>query len=178
MCALALSFAIPEGQAQSPMYLYERVDVELWTPSIGDRFLVDTESNIGYLVHTNGRYIQFDVATGQRRYVSYIGRYYFAATPTWEWTAKTNETKWDRTTYGKDGTFLRLFRNGDERTAYGIHAYKNDGMHETEDRFRSMGCIVPTHKMLDVIVETMNVNEGEIRVTTQFGIEQNLFVMR
>lgn len=150
-----------------------QVPADTWRPRAGDRLVVDTKENDGYLIHADGRYIRFDVATGQRRFVSYIGRYYNAATPNQYWVAKNKEIKGDRVTFGPTGRFIRFFEGGDNRTAYGIHEYKyEDRMFDPSySRHGTMGCVVVRKEMMDVIDRTYAINEGEIEVVTEYGID-------
>jgi len=104
-----------------PSEIPETPTVE-WQAQKGDSFLVDTTKNIGYLVHPKGGYTSFPVATGQKRVVRYIGRTYNATTPNRHWISVSQETKGDRITFGKDGTFFRLSYDG-EGTSYGIHSH-------------------------------------------------------
>ena len=135
-----------------------------WVPSFGDVFVVDVGSNAGYLVHSTGERTEFPVATGRREMVRYIGRSYNAATPVRSWTAEQFQTKGDRRTFGVSGRFLRLFRDG-ENSPYGIHSYYKvaDWMQEDE-RYFSMGCIVVTEEMMDVLVETFRINNKKLTV--------------
>lgn len=144
---------------------------EDWTPKTGDTFVVDTESNIGYLVHADAGFTSFRVITGQRRTVRYIGRTYFAATPERTWTVYNNkEIKGDRTTFGPEGAFFRMFYE-DERTAYGIHHHRSaDIMLAEDDRYRSMGCVIVSTDVLDMIERTLREN-GQLTVITRKGLE-------
>jgi len=143
-----------------------------WQPETGDRFVVDTKDNEGFLIHSDGRYVRFSVATGQRRYVCYIGRCYNAATPEKSWVAKSRDIKGDHMTFGPSGRFLRLYKNGTEDTAYGIHEYGNEArMFAEGERYRSMGCIVVKQAMMDIIDQTYAENGNALDVVTAFGIE-------
>lgn len=140
-----------------------------WQPEPGDSFVVDTLNNIGYLVHENGGYTSFLVVTGQRRTVHYIGMTYFAATPERQWTALSNERKGRSVTFGEDGTFLRLF-NGNERTPYGIHSHLYvKTMMERDVRYGSMGCIIVSEELLDLIENTFTTNGDRLDVVTKYG---------
>ena len=148
------------------------VPLHEWEPRLGDRFIVDTNTNMGYLIHTTGTYTSFPVATGKKEYVSYIGRYYYAATPNWDWEVQDLEIKWDRTTFGPSGRFLRMFKDGEDYTAYGIHEYLHeDEMFALEERFGSMGCIIVRKEIMDVLEETYQKNEGVISVKTVAGLQ-------
>lgn len=147
-----------------------QVSVAKWEPQIGDQVLVDTKGNWGYIAHNNGLFLRFPVVTGQRRNVWYIGRHYNATTPTWDWEIQSLDIKGDRVTFGPTGRFLRLYRNGEERTAYGIHGHR-DAKQMLEDayRFRTMGCIVVSEEILDILERTFILNEERLPVTTVYG---------
>jgi hypothetical protein len=138
---------------------------------MGDRIVVDTKENEGYLIHADGRFLAFPVATGQRRNVCYIGRCYNAKTPEKTWQIMARTIKGDRTTFGPSGRFLRLF-DDDEQTAYGFHEYKyEDRMFDDQPRFKSMGCIIVKQEIMDILDRTFAVNEGVIDVVTRYGVE-------
>ncbi len=164
-----LSAARASAEELPPPALVGEVAVEVWVPQAGDRLVVDTAVNQGFLVRADGSFTRMPVATGQRRWVRYIGLTYYAATPERRWVARTSEVKGDRTTYGEDGVFLRLFYRG-ERTNYGIHAYREDRLHQDEDRYRSMGCIVPRRADLALIVRTFDLNAQELVVVTSRNV--------
>ncbi|NOS67135.1 MAG: L,D-transpeptidase [Candidatus Peribacteraceae bacterium] len=137
-----------------------------WEPQTGDVFVVDVGVNTGYLVHADGRTLSFPVATGRKEYVSYIGRYYKAETPVRTWTAEQFQIKGDRRTFGVSGRFIRLFRNG-ENSPYGIHSYYKVGEWMEEDqRYFSMGCIVVTENIMDIMEKTFAVNDQKMIVIT------------
>lgn len=139
---------------------------------LGDRFVADTKENIGYLLHENGTYLSFRIATGQKRVVRYIGRVYDARTPERAWTVRQKQIKGDRTTFGPEGTFLRLY-NDDEQTPYGIHSHRSImKMLEDDERYKSMGCILVSKEILDVIVQTYELNDKSLAVRTVFGLEK------
>ena len=163
-----------------------QVSAEDWSPRKGDRVIVDTLNNEGYLMHEDGTYMEFPVVTGQRKWVYYIGRSYNASTPNWSWVAKSLHIKGDRVTFGPTGRFLRLYKDGEEHTAYGFHEYRTDEeMFENEDgslaaaseRFRSMGCVIVKTAMMDLIVETWEQNGEQLEVITEHGIEDLQSVM-
>lgn len=138
-----------------------------WQPQPDDYLIVDVTENMGYLVHPKShRFLEFPLVTGQKRYVYYIGRGYYAGTPLREWEAQSSEIKGDRVTFGKTGRFLRL--SYDEKgTPYGIHPYRyEDRMFAEGPRYRSMGCIIVTESMMDLLEETFKVNEESLRVVT------------
>lgn len=136
---------------------------------VGDALIVDTKENIGFLVHRNGGYMTFDVVTGQQRVVHYIGRTYNARTPHRFWRVLDKEVKSDRTTFGPEGLFLRLF-DEDGKTAYGIHGHRSaDEMLALEKRYRSMGCIIVSQRILNIIEATYEGNGGRLDVLTVSG---------
>jgi len=170
---------VPAKLEAGDFNLLDRIGFLQWQPQIGDKFLVDTKYNLGYLIHPDGRYYRFSLVTGQNRYVSYIGRYYNAATPNWNWRAKQFEIKGDRVTFGPTGRFIRLFKDGTEHTAYGIHEYKyEDRIFKSPGRFGSMGCIVVRKPIMDLLEKTFNVNEGDFEVVTKHGIGLDVFAFR
>ncbi len=145
-----------------------------WEPNIGDVFIVDVPNNMGYLVHENGESLPFPVATGRREVVRYIGRTYRADTPIRTWTAEQRQIKGDRRTFGVSGRFIRLFRSG-ESSPYGIHSYyKEEDWMKADGRYFSMGCIVVTEEMMDVMEKTFIVNEEKMIVITTNDAEAAL----
>jgi hypothetical protein len=169
--SLAGSFVAAALLAPAPAAL--QVSVEEWEPRIGDRMVVDTLANEGYLIHTDGAYIRFPVITGQRRFVYYIGRGYNAATPNWDWEAKSKDIKGDRITFGPTGRFVRLYEDGEE-TAYGIHEHRSEEVMFARDiRYQSMGCIIVRTAMMDIVERTFDVNaeSGGFAVITRYGVE-------
>jgi len=139
---------------------------------IGDRIVVDTQENQGFLIHRDGRYLQFPVATGQRRFVCYIGRCYNARTPERTWQVQAKDIKGDHITFGPSGRFLRLFWK-DESTPYGFHEYGyEERMFDDQPRFKSMGCIIVKKDVMDLLDRTYAVNEGKVDVVTKFGVEE------
>ncbi len=143
---------------------------EAWVPVAGDRVIVDTQANVGYLVHEDGTYLEFPVLTGQKRYVYYIGRGYYAATPEKTWTVREVEVKGRSMTFGETGTFLRLYDEG-ERTAYGIHSHLTfEKMLSEGDRYRSMGCVLVSEDILKLIVKTFETNGNALDVATVNGV--------
>jgi hypothetical protein len=142
------------------------IEPEHWIPVAGDRFIVDTKDNVGYLVHESGDHTSFKVVTGQKRNVYYIGRYYNAKTPDKRWRVQALDTKAAGVTFGPTGRFLRLF-DSNGRTAYGIHGHKYAEKMLSEDvRFRSMGCVIVSEEILDVIEFTYYVNGESLNVET------------
>lgn len=141
-----------------------------WKPKEGDALIIDTKENMGYLVHADSGYTSFPLVTGQRRVVRYIGRTYNAATPERQWVAASIDTKGDRTTFGVRGTFIRL-NYKEEDTPYGIHSHRYvDVMMAREQRYGSMGCIIVTDAILDVLLKTFEINGESIAVRTVYGL--------
>lgn len=152
-----------------PSYLTN--DLKEWTPMAGDKFEVNVETNMGRLVHENGESVEFEVVTGVRRVVSYIGLRYYAATPAQNWIVRTTEIKRDRWTFGKTGRFIRLFKvatdGTEESTSYGIHPFLNeDSMFKVPGRYGSMGCIILRESLEDLIEKTIETNGGSMSVRT------------
>ena len=150
-----------------------QVSLEHWRPKAGDRVVVDTAANEGYLIHTDGLFVRFPVITGQRRGVCYIGRCYNATTPTRAWVIQSQHIKGDRRTFGPSGRFLRLYWDG-ENTAYGFHEHAAEEiMFARESRFQSMGCIIVRAAMMDILEQTYALNaERGVPVITQYGVEE------
>lgn len=137
-----------------------------WQPMNGDRLVVDTQENMGYLIHPSGEFLAFPVATGQRRVVRYIGRVYNASTPSRSWSVESTDVKGDHMTFGPTGLFLRLYYK-DERTPYGIHGHgQSEEMLSSDQRYRSMGCVIVSEDMLQVIRQTYELNGGYLSVVT------------
>ena len=160
--------------SSTPALAAGEIPLSLWSPEKTDMFVVDVSQNTGYLVHENGSFLSFPVATGRKSYVSYIGRYYRAETPIRTWTAEQKQIKGDRRTFGVSGRFIRLFRDG-ENSPYGIHSYFKvaDWMKEDE-RYFSMGCIVVTEELMDVIERTYDMTGEKMTVITTNAIQQTL----
>lgn len=139
-----------------------------WQPEVGDVLEIDVTTNTGYLTHvSDGFTISFPVATGQKRWVYYIGRRYFAATPEQFWEVRSLDTLSDRYTFGAEGNFLRLYKNGEIRTSYGIHThYYIDNMLGQDQRYKSMGCILVSERIMDVLEETFRTNGQILKVRT------------
>ncbi len=141
-----------------------------WEPRAGDNLIIDTEHNIGYLRHRDGSYGEFRVATGQRRVVAYIGRVYNATTPVGSWVVKSHHTKADRITFGPTGSFLRMYRDGEDYTSYGIHGHALSAEMLTQDvRFESMGCIIVSEEVIHILEQTFEKNGQRLDVTTLYG---------
>jgi len=147
------------------------VPADAWVPLAGDRVIVDTAENIGYLARENGDFTSFPVLTGQKRVVRYIGRVYNAATPERNWTVQSVDVKGRSMTFGETGTFLRLYDEG-EKTAYGIHSHLTfQKMLDEGDRYRSMGCVLISEDVLQLIVATYDANGRTLDVATTHGVD-------
>lgn len=166
---LALGMPLPAHAFSLLPSEISATDISEWEAQVGDMLIVDTKKNIGYLVHPKGGYTHFLVATGQLQWVNYIGRKYRAKTPDLQWTVLDKEIKSDRTTFGKEGLFLRLF-DEDGRTAYGIHSHRSiEVMLAEKERFRSMGCILVSQSVLDIIEATFEGSGRKLDVLTING---------
>lgn len=159
---MTLAAASPAGGAAETT-----ASVTHWVPAVGDHFVVNVEQNIGYLEHTDGTALSFRVVTGQQRSVYYIGRSYYAATPVRSWSAESLDYKTDdRVTFGPTGRFFRLYNDG-EATPYGIHGHRDaDTMLASDNRYRSMGCIIVSEQILDIIEATYRKNGDILQVQT------------
>lgn len=168
------NFVAPQVIASDALFTppsYLSNNLKEWTPMPGDMFEVNVETNMGRLVHENGESVEFEVVTGVRRVVSYIGLRYFAATPAQNWVVRSTEIKRDRWTFGKSGRFIRLYKvdsDGNEvSTSYGIHPFLNeDSMFKVPGRYGSMGCIILRESLEDLIQKTIKVNGGSMSVRT------------
>ncbi len=183
---LAISLAMPaQAEGSVATAVPYQTSLAKWEASVGDRIFVDTKNNMGYLVHTDGLYIAFPVTTGQRNWVYYIGRSYNASTPNWNWQAKSLHMKGDKVTFGPSGRFLRLYKDGEINTAYGFHEYRTDEeMFGTADepfaaseRFKSMGCVILTADLMDLVVHTWEINGEVLDVQRIHGIENLVDVL-
>ncbi len=146
-----------------------------WQPMVGDRFIVDTTENAGYLIRSDSSsYTTFPVITGQRRVVHYIGRTYDARTPNQRWVVKTRHIKGDRITYGPTGRFLRMYKDGQEYTSYGIHEHRSEQrMFAENERYQSMGCIIVKTAIMDVVEATYELNGDLLEVLTQPSVNMS-----
>ncbi len=146
------------------------IEASYWTPEIHDTFIADTESNMGYIVHENGDYTMFRIGSGQQKKVHYMGITYDASTPVEHWAVKSTKIQTDRITFGESGFFMRLWRDNEE-TAYGIHATENiKDILASNDRYKSMGCILVSNDILDILKKTYELNGKNLDVVTVEGI--------
>lgn len=159
---------------------WERVDITAYQSSPGDYLTVYIPTGTAYLANdTTKMYAQFPILSGQPRYVHYIGRYYFAATPEQEWEVKSMDTKKDRVTFGPTGRFFRLYEDGDS-TPYGIHGYKySASMIKQGKIYASMGCVIVPDETLDIIDASFKANNQDFKVLTTSNVEKisNFLVM-
>ena len=136
--------------------------------SQGDSFKADVANGLGYLVNFESqKFTVFPILSGQRRHLCYIGRCYYGATPEQEWTVKEMNIQYDRITFSESGKFLRLYSNGETRTSYGIHGHAYfDSMIQKDTKFQSMGCILVSDEILDMIEASFHANENSLKVLT------------
>ncbi len=181
---LALAFAVccmPLSAAAKTVVIPVEsapVTVAEWQPHSGDSFIVDTQENMGYLLHPEGGFTQFPVATGQQRVVWYLKRSYNASTPNKEWTVLKEDTQTDRVTFGKDGRFLRLTDDKNNySTPYGIHSHLYiERMLASPSRYFSLGCILVSEDMLTTIIKTFHINGNRLNVVTVDGFGEAMTV--
>lgn len=152
------------------------IPLEQWEAQAGDRFIADTEENTGYIVHESGNYTSMRIGSGKRKVVRYIGKVYDATTPSAYWEVQSTNTYGDRITFGKTGRFMRLYAD-DKSTSYGIHATANiDDILASDDRYKSMGCILVSDAVLDILEETYELNGNSLQVVTTMGIDDALMI--
>ncbi|MBI5155703.1 hypothetical protein HZA45_00360 [Candidatus Peregrinibacteria bacterium] len=167
---LGALFGIVLATATAPQT--QAVPLSQWVPQTGAVFLVDTKDALGYLINTDGSFTAVPVILGQNRNIHYLGRTYLATTPEASWVVKKVDTQSDRIMFGKDGTFLRLFKNGVSSTPYGIHTNANiDNMLASDSKYYSYGCILVTKNVLDILEKMYEANDGSLRVVTMFGLD-------
>ncbi len=146
-----------------------------WEPAPGVQFLVDTKEAVGYLINQNGAYTAVPVLLGQNKTVHYLGRTYLATTPEDSWIMKSKHIQSDRITFGREGTFLRLYRDGVTSTPYGIHSHRYfEYMLAEGNPYRSMGCILVSQEVLDKIERAYELNGETLNVVTVYGIDNSL----
>lgn len=162
----------------SPLVHAEQLALAEWEPEEGDMFIVDTKENIGYIRHPDGDYATVYLATGQRRWVTYIGRSYNATTPEGWWTVKSTTIQPDRRTFGPSGLFLRLYWGGKDYTSYGIHSNANIAdMLKEPLRYFSMGCILVDDHVLGLLQESYQLNGDQLHVLTKYGVEKEKYLV-
>lgn len=169
--AILIVTSIPVGKAQITYAAdpsWSLIDIYSFEARAGDHMVVDVANNVGYLVNDETKtYSSFPVLTGQKRFVRYLGRSYFAATPEQNWVVKEEVIQSDRVTFSASGRFMRLYKGGTERTSYGIHGYKYfEALRATDNYYRSMGCILVADDVLTVIEKSFAADENAMPVTT------------
>lgn len=156
------------GSSPAPV---QAIPLDTWQPMKGDRFIADTRANMGYLIHEDGSYTTMKIGSGKRTMVHYMGRTYNATTPSSGWIVKEIDTQTDRLTFGKDGTFMRLYRDGTQYTSYGIHSVANiDDLLADDQRYYSMGCVLVDYATLKILLETYALNSDTLEVLTIDGL--------
>ena len=162
-------FGIVLATATAPQT--QAIPLSQWVPQSGAVFLVDTKDAVGYLINTDGSYTAVPVILGQNKSVHYLGRTYLATTPEASWVVKEVDEQGDRITFGKDGTFLRLYKNGTTSTSYGIHTHAYiDTMLASDSKYYSLGCILVTKNVLDILQNMYEINGEALHVVTVFGL--------
>ena len=148
--------------------MWGRVNVGEFEPADGDYLLADLSRGVGYLANNgNKSFTTFPLLSGQHRYVYYIGRYYYAATPEQKWVVKEMNIQGDRITFSESGRFLRMYANGETYTSYGIHGHAHfETMIERDSKFQSMGCLLVSDEVMDVLEKSFYANENGMRVLT------------
>jgi hypothetical protein len=143
------------------------VTISEFVPSPGDYVMADTSASIGFLMNdTTKKHAIFPIISGRKKWVTYIGRRYFAETPARTWFVKDMDIKGDRVTFSKSGKFLRLYADG-KPTAYGIHGYKYfQNAIEKDQRYISFGCVLVEDEVLEVIQKSFEANDNELKVVT------------
>ncbi len=151
------------------------VPLSEWWVSSGDQLIIDTQNNVTYIFKKSGPYTMFRVATGRREFVHYAGLYYDASTPNTEWIVKGKETQTDRVTFGKDGTFYRLYElDGKKETAtkYGLHSHLwIKTILARSERFESMGCVLLPEDHFWIVDAMLERNGGSFRIKTVDGVK-------
>jgi hypothetical protein len=128
------------------------VDIVRWEPLADDFIVVDTTSNMGYLLRSDlSAASVFPVASGQQRNINYLGKRYFGATPSGEWRIKSLDYQVKGYTFGRHGKFLRLY-NEDGSTHYGIHTVWDErAIFSLTERYKSLGCVLVRDNVLTVL---------------------------
>lgn len=131
----------------------------------------DLSTHNGYIVSQKQVLDKFDILSGQKRVVTYIGLTYYAETPVKEWYIENIESKADKMTFGESGRFARLFDTV-EGTNYGIHPYKYfDKEIEAGNQYVSMGCVLVSEDTMDKIQLILE-NQKKIEVVTTFDVSE------
>jgi hypothetical protein len=157
--------------SSGPMSTANTIPLQEWVPMQNDHFIADTETNQGYIVHPDGSFATFPIGSGKEERVNYAHLTYNAATPDRLWTVKSTTIQTDHGTFGKTGLFLRLSSSGDPESHYGIHATGNiNDILKKDDRYKSMGCILVSDDVLDILAQTYALNSNTLSVATIHGL--------
>ena len=148
---------------------WRHVPVLTLTPSEGDRFLVDIDNALGYIVNNNNlTYSAFPLMTGALR----------TPTPEETWVVKELNIQPNRVIFGDSGEFLRMYRGeGAQRTGFGIHGYKYFQKEiEGGRKFLSLGCILVADNVHDVLEGSWRANGEamEMKTVKSMGISEML----
>ena len=98
-------------------------------------------------------------------------------TPETDWVVKEKNIQPNRVIFGETGEFLRMYKNGDIRTGYGIHNYKFFEYEiENGRKFLSLGCILVSAEVHDMIEESFLANDSalEMKTVRSMGISEML----
>jgi hypothetical protein len=69
---------------------------------------------------------------------------------------------------------MRLYSEGENMTSYGIHATANiEDILASDDRYRSMGCILVSESVLDILEQTYTLNGDMLPVVTVNGLTED-----
>ena len=138
------------------------------------QLILDIDSNTGYLLYEDASYFPFLIASGQRRFVHYLGYAYFAATPLGSWSINDEKIQPDKMTFGPTGRFFRLYEDGSKHTYYGIHSHKYVAKWLAQgERYKSYGCVIVSDEVLDILEKALDRN-GSITAITTFGSQKFL----
>lgn len=163
---MTISLVIPHNVPALPFDQFE--------PIAGAAVVVDTKNAQLYIINPDGVFTSVPALLGQNRVVHYLGRTYKATTPEERWVVRSIHTQGDRITFGKDGTFLRLYKNGKERTAYGIHGHRYfQQMLAEGDPYRSLGCVLVADDVVKKVQKAYELNSKELTVVTVYGIDES-----
>ncbi len=137
-------------------------------PSEGDRFLVDINNALGYLInYENKSYTVFPIMTGAGR----------TPTPEKEWVILEENIQPNRIIFAESGEFFRMYANGETRTGYGVHGYAYFAEEMVKGtKFLSLGCVLVADNVLDLIEESFiaNGNTLQMRTTAEVNVSSYL----
>lgn len=161
--------------------MWALVEINTFEPAGGDYLVADIERSVGYLVSPEHHEIMpFVLLSGQKRFRGYFSGEYYEGTPEMDWVVRQLDIKGDRVTFGDTGRFFRMF-DGEGRTAYGIHSHKYfQYMSDSDNYFRSLGCLIVSDDVLDVIQKSFELNGEILNVTTaklQSGLDRGFVEM-